>query len=91
MKSKVSFARALPLVAFLAFGCHGSAGPDAAVAQDSATPGAAGVSVAPGKKINGATAVDSPTANIPAGGIVLQPRDQNDPHFKPDPKLSGGG
>ena len=34
----------------------------------------------------------APTSdNIPAGGIVLSPANPDDPHYKPDPKMRGGG
>jgi hypothetical protein len=34
---------------------------------------------------------NEPGQKIPAEGIQLQPKDPNDPRFKQDPKLGGGG
>ncbi|MBX7132009.1 MAG: hypothetical protein K1X67_04945 [Fimbriimonadaceae bacterium] len=45
------------------------------------------------EKVNGATVIHEPPkdGNIPAGGMVLQPPNPNDPKFKADPRLAGGG
>ena len=59
-------------------------------AELSVDQGASGSDVQVGQKINGATAVGSPTDKIPEGGIVLRPPDPNDPKYKPDPRLGGG-
>jgi nitrous oxide reductase accessory protein NosL len=37
------------------------------------------------------SATSIPKDGVPPGGIVLQPKNPNDPHFQPDPKLKGGG
>jgi len=58
--------------------------------------GATSSKAAPGggkEKVNGATVIHEPPkdGNIPAGGMVLQPPNPNDPKFKADPRLAGGG
>lgn len=40
---------------------------------------------------HGAEIANKPPDSIPAGGIVIEPPDKNDPKYKPDPRLSGGG
>lgn len=45
----------------------------------------------PGDTVNGAKIVSSPPDSIPSGGVMLRPKNPNDPKFKPDPRLHGGG
>jgi hypothetical protein len=62
-------------------------------ATGDSTTAATGSNNPAGTKINGATVVNQPPADgsVPAGGIVLKPKNPDDPKFKQDPKLAGGG
>lgn len=55
------------------------------------TPSAPGTTPKVGDTVNGTKIVNKPPSEVPAGGIMLQPDNPNDPHFKPDPNLRGGG
>jgi len=66
-------------------GCSKTEPEAAATTTPGAPPAAAGE---PG----GAQKVQSiPEGGVPAGGVVFTPKNPDDPHFKPDPKLKGGG
>ncbi|AIE87284.1 hypothetical protein [Fimbriimonas ginsengisoli] len=43
------------------------------------------------KPANGGQVFNTPPAEGTQGGYRIAPKDPNDPHFKQDPKLAGGG
>lgn len=49
--------------------------------------------IAPSNSVdkNGATRTSAPSKGIPSGGIALEPKDPNNPIYKADPRLQGGG
>ena len=78
----------LALSAFVLSGCGQGTEPASSSGSSKAAPGKDGQ-----QKVNGATVVHEPPkdGNIPEGGMVLQPPNPNDPKFKADPRLAGGG
>lgn len=72
-------------LAFAIAGCGSKSGSAAGGGSDAAGGGV--------KKENGATVVNEvpKDGSVPEGGIVLRPSNPDDPKFKPDPKLAGGG
>lgn len=77
--------KALPgiLAFFAVIGC--GSGDDGTSASD--TVGKPSTSVGE----DGGTRSSSPPSSIPSGGIALEPKDPNNPIYKTDPRLSGGG
>lgn len=62
--------------------------------KEGATADAGGTGIKPkGKTQSGATIVNEVPGNesIPQGGVVITPPNPNDPKFKADPRLAGGG
>jgi len=77
------------LSGFVLSGCgQGSAEASSSTGSSKAAPSKDGK-----QKVNGATVIHEPPkdGNIPEGGMVLQPPNPNDPKFKADPRLAGGG
>jgi len=87
---KLRYLLAIAVAALAVAGCKHDT--DDGVAVDKTIPQApAGTSKNAGTKINDATVVNAPTDQIPPGGIVIKPANPDDPKFKADPKLHGGG
>jgi hypothetical protein len=51
----------------------------------------AGTSPVTGRMKDGTRTSGAPPKSIPEGGIVMQPSDPNNPVYKADPNLHGGG
>lgn len=84
MKYKLHLLIVVGLV--FAVGCGSSS-------DDSVTPVANSVAGSPNTSVdsNGAVHTSAPGSSLPSGGIALEPRDPNNPIYKADPKLNGGG
>lgn len=57
--------------------------------EDDGTPVSAAGTPSVGK--DGVSRASAPPGSIPQGGIALEPKDPNNPIYKQDPRLSGGG
>jgi hypothetical protein len=80
----------LAIATLIVIGVSGC-GPKNEPVSDTSTTSASGPDVKTGVKSNVMTDVPSTGSQIPAGGMTLQPKNPNDPRYKPGPGISGAG
>jgi len=72
-------------------GCGGSAGDQAASQVKVVQPADGKMGKGDNVQVKNANTVSDPSKTTPGGSYKIEPANPNDPRWKPDPKLGGGG
>jgi hypothetical protein len=90
MTLKLSLVAFASLAVLLTAGCGPK--PEEPAAATPASGATADKSVGDTKPASGGQVLNAPpTGSTTSGGYRIAPANPNDPHFKPDPRLAGGG